>query len=126
MLPQPDLFDPIEEEKQKKKDKDVKKEIQIQQKREEQSKEEEKKKIQKEFNEAKTRFIENIFISTPTLVQTVLSKLKAEKEAENPTFLIELAANNYVTNLDNIQPGSAEEIIHNYRKGSSFSGYLLG
>jgi plasmid replication initiation protein len=126
MLPQPDLFDPIEEEKQKKKDKSVQKETQIQQRIEEQNKEEEKKKIQKDYNEAKTRFIENIFVSDQSLVQAVLDKLKAEKNAEKPSLLIELAANNYVTNLENIQSASKEEIMYNYKKGGSFGGYLLG
>lgn len=125
MLLQPDLFDPIEEEKQKKVEQRAKKQQEQQQREVEKQKEAETKRIKKEYEQAKKQTIREIFESNPQLAKEFLQELRTIRASEKHEFIVDIAHDNYKTNIEGIEPNSTNEVLHNYELGGSFGAYLL-
>lgn len=125
MMLEPNLFDPIQEEKEKQ-------EVVLQKVRQEQelkslklSKEQQKEQLLLAYEEQKTLFIHSCFEQLPSLAKEFLLDFKTRRNDEDVPFIVQLAYDNYTTNIDGIESGSSAEILYNYRLGGSFSALLL-
>lgn len=125
MVYTPNLFDTFQEEKQKKETVKVKKEQELKQRESTKQQENQLKNAKKEVEQVKKRTIKSIFDTHPNLASEILKALRTERMLENCTIFIELAHDNYQTNVAGISPDSKEEVLYNYEIGGSFGAYLL-
>lgn len=125
MIYTPNIIDPVQVEKQKKQTIKAKKEQEQQLQEQTKQKEAETQKIKLEYEQAKKQTLKVLFESQPNLASDFLQTLRAERAKEQHEFIVEIAHDNYKTNIPNIIPNSKEEILHNYELGGSFGAYLL-
>lgn len=125
MMSQPDIFDPIQEEKnlQETKKQKLKEEQRV--KEQKFTKEQQFEQLRQEFNESKIKLIEELLEKNNNLASEFIAELKALREQVNPPFIIQIALENYETNLAGIEPESCEELIHNYKLGGSFGALMM-
>lgn len=125
MMSQPDIFDPIEEEKnlQEVKKQKLKEEHKI--KEAKLSKEQQLEQLRQDFSESKLKLIEMLLEENKTLAAEFTAELKSLREQANPPFIIQIALEHYETNLPEIKPGSSEELIYNYKLGGSFGALMM-
>lgn len=125
MMSQPDIFDPIQEEKnlQEVKRQKLKEEQKL--KEQKLSKEQEIEQLRQDFSESRLKLIETLLRDNKALASEFTSELKALREQPNPPFIIQIALEHYETNLPNISPESSEELIHNYKLGGSFGALMM-
>ncbi|WP_337045251.1 replication initiation protein [Emticicia sp. 17c] len=125
MMAQPNIFDPIEEQKEIEASRKQKiKEEQLQ--KQKQADKEQQIQIQKEqFEVEKLKLIESLFDINPTLNTQFLEEFKQLRQQENCPFIVELAFNHYQTNIAGMAIGSKEELIHNFKLGGSFGAFFL-
>lgn len=125
MMLEVSLFDPIQATKDKK---EAEKSAL---KNQERIDEEQKKSEQKAINEikilqkSKIEEIDILIQKNTNLVGLFLEDLKTQRNTENPSFIVQLAYDNYKTNIDGIIPNSKQEILYNYELGGSFSAYMM-
>ncbi|MCU0469369.1 MAG: replication initiation protein [Arcicella sp.] len=125
MVYTPNLFDKFQEEKQEQQKKVVKKEQEQKQREQEKQKEAETKRIKQEYEQTKAKTIKELFESQPSLAKEFLQELRTLRVSEKPNFFIELAHDNYKTNIEGIQADSTEEVLYNYELGGSFGAFLI-
>jgi hypothetical protein len=125
MMLEVSLFDPIQALKEKKEAEQTA--LKQQQIIETKKKELEQEVVNKVRNQLKTKIeqIEILIDNNPTLPEIFLGDLKKQGTAENPSFIVQLAYNNYKTNIEGILPNSKQEILYNYELGGSFSAYMM-
>lgn len=125
MMAQPNIFDPIQEQKDleaSRKQKD--KEQQIENKKQLEA----QKRIQvvkAEFEQLKINLIHSLFENTPNLNTEFLEEFKTIRHQDDCPFIVQLAFDHYQTDIEGMGIGSKEELIHNYKLGGSFSAYFL-
>ncbi len=125
MMGETNLFDPIQEEKNIK-------EIQSQRLKEEQEiklfktqKEDILKQNIKSLDEAKFNLIETLFNEHINLNLIFLDEFRRLREQPNTPFIVELAFDNYETDIEGIDIGSKEELLYNFKMGGSFGAFFL-
>lgn len=124
MMSQPNIFDPIQEQKdlesskkQKEKEEQVARQIALQ--KQQQSQLEKSK-----FEDEKLKLIEFLFQKNPSLNTEFFDEFKKLRHQEGCPFIIELAFDHYRTDIEGIAIGSKEELIYNYKLGGSFGAYF--
>lgn len=125
MMSQPDIFDPIQEEKKIQEIKRQKLKEEQQLKEQKLSKEQQLEQLRQDFSESKLQLIDTLLQKNEILATEFTSELKALREQENPPFIIQIALEHYETNLPNINPESREELIYNYKLGGSFGALMM-
>lgn len=124
LMLQPDIFDPIQIEKETL---EANKKIAKQQELDKQqklSKEQQLQALIEQYEESRVACMLSVFTKYPDLPQEFLNDLRNKRNKENSPFIVQLAYDHYVSNIDGITPASKEEIIHNHRLGGSFSALL--
>ncbi|WP_305952735.1 replication initiation protein [Emticicia oligotrophica] len=122
LLLQPDLFDSIQDEKDKKIEQQEKARREAIDK---QRKEQQLSNQKLTFEEAKRSLINEVFDTYPHLAKQFIDNLRVMRSLVNPPFIVELAYDHYVTKIEGIGEGTKEEILYNYELGGSFAAYLL-
>jgi plasmid replication initiation protein len=124
LMVQPNIFDPIQEEKealeankQKVKQQELEKQQQL-------SKEQQRQALKDEYEESRVAFMKSVFTKYPNLSKEFLMDLRNKRNEENVPFIVQLAYDHYTTNIEGVEPASKEEIIYNHRLGGSFSALL--
>jgi plasmid replication initiation protein len=124
MMAQPNIFDPIEEEKQKQNIK-IQKEKQEQLiKQQKKTKEQQVQLLKESYEASKLNFMNFIFEKFPNLPKEFLLDLKNKRNEVDAPFIVQLAYDHYTTNIEGIMPMSKEEIQYNYQLGGSFSALV--
>lgn len=124
MMSQPNIFDPIQEQKdleasKKQKEKEEQHARQIFAQKQQQSQLEKSK-----FEDEKLKLIESLFQKNPSLNTEFFDEFKKLRHQEDCPFIIELAFDHYRTDIEGIAIGSKEELIYNYKLGGSFGAYF--
>ncbi len=122
LLLQPDLFAQEEEQKKQQLQKTAATKRQKEQAKQ-QSTEDEQRRIA-QANDIKDK-IQKALLALPDLTNTLLEELQQSRVQENPSFMIELAYDNYQTDLAGIPRKSIAEVLYNYEQGGSFAAYLI-
>lgn len=125
MVYTPNIYDKFQEEKQEQQKKVIKKQQEQQQREQEKQKEAETKRIKQEYEQTKAQTVRELFESQPSLAQEFLQELRTLRVSEKPSFFIELAHDNYKTNIEGIEADSTEEVLYNYELGGSFGAFLI-
>jgi len=125
MIYTPNIIDPVQVEKQKKQTLKAKREQEQQLREQTKQKEAETQKIKLEYEQAKKQTLKELFESQPNLASDFLQALRTERAEAKHEFIVEIAHDNYKSNIPGIIPNSKEEILHNYELGGSFGAYLL-
>jgi hypothetical protein len=124
MMSETNLFDPVQEikdkqatEKQKIQESENAKQVRL-------NEEQNRQMSIEAFEEAKAKLLTTIFEASPILAKEFLMNLRDKRHEENTPFIVQLAYDHYTTDVDGITPGSKEEVVYNYRLGGSFNVLL--
>ncbi|MFY7909790.1 MAG: replication initiation protein, partial [Emticicia sp.] len=125
MMLEPNLFDPIQEEKEKQQEvlQKVRQEQELKNQR--LNKEQQTERLKIIYEERKLSFISSCFEQLPNLSKEFLTDFKNRRNEEDAPFIVQLAYDNYTTNIAGIEPESSVEILYNYKLGGSFSALLI-
>ncbi len=124
LMVQPNIFDPIQVEKEALEAKKQKAKQEELDKKQKLNNEQLLQALKEEYEESKVAFMMLVFTKYPDLPKEFLSDLRNKRNTENAPFIVQLAYDHYVSNIEGVEPASKEEIIHNHRLGGSFSALL--
>lgn len=125
MMSQPDIFDPIQEEKNLQEAQKQKSKQEQKVKAEKLSKEQKLEQLRQDFSDSKLKLIEQLLEENSGLASEFTAELKSLREQVNPPFIIQIALEHYATNLVGITAGSNEELLYNYKQGGSFGALMM-
>jgi plasmid replication initiation protein len=125
MMAQPNIFDPIQEQKDLEASKKQRAKAEQIEKNKQAEIEKQVKLNQEIFEQEKTKLIESLFEMNPDLNIQFLEEFKLLRHQENCPFIIELAFDHYQTDIQNMAIGSKEELLYNYKLGGSFGAFFV-
>lgn len=124
MMTQPNIFDPIQEQKDLETVKKQKLKDELSEKEKQSKKEQEIERKKESYEQDKLQLIQTLFDEYNDLNIRFLEDFKKARHQPNCPFIVELAFDHYQTDIEGLEIGSKEELIYNFKLGGSFGAYF--